>query len=723
MKPRVNSRRNGSTSSVAFATVFFLIVGVALTAIMAHVVGTMVASADAIDDARARRAAETVIASLKDSISAITTDNSVWDDAYAASVGADPVGWAYENWAKTSADYPHYDGAIVADQTGKLYSSYLKAEVFDAFGMFGPPLQRQIADATRGTQKPSVQFLSADGRVFLVSSNAIQPFAASDGLPGSRHVLTFIKEVTPAVLAAQAQQHSLNNLRLTKAADRGELDVDITNPNGDTIGKLTWDAQHPGRELYQTVKPFVILAAAILLVFLIGVLACGALETRRLKALAAAARREAAHDGLTGLLNRTGLMQEVSILQNLPEDDGLLTLHLIDLDGFKAVNDAWGHAVGDELIKQVGQALVALGPKIECAARLGGDEFALLQRGATAATVDDAVLDIFRVPFNISGRTVEVGASIGTASAIATVDPLEILRQADIALYRAKEDGKGRVVHYDPALDAERERLTLLEADLREAIVKGEITPVFQPLVSASDGTMRGVEALARWNGPKGRISPEVFIPLAEKAGLIDSLGKAMLTSSIVHAKRWPNLYLSVNVSPLQLCNPDFSLSVLTILDREGFDPKRLTLEITEGVLMSNPDQARRSIESLKRVGVRFALDDFGCGYASIGALRTFGFDRVKIDRSLVTALEERANGEDVLKATVLLAIALSIPVTAEGIENTVQADILRAAGCDQFQGYLMGKPMLAADIDDKLETEQASNTEREHQQKTVSRL
>jgi diguanylate cyclase (GGDEF)-like protein len=709
MNISVFPRRLGAASSVAIATVFFLLIGLTLTAIMTHVVGTMVLSADAIDDSRAKKAADAVVTSLKSRLSAITSDNTVWDDAYAASVGDDPAGWAYENWAKTTADYPLYDAVVVVDETGKPYSSYMKAQPFDAAAFFGPAFQHQIEAAARSGKTPVVEFLPVDRRVFLVASNAIQPFATAAGLPGRHHVLSFIKELTPAVLQAEAEQYNLDGLELTRSPKPGELAIEITAADKSVIGKLAWKAQHPGQILYGVVEPYIMVAVAILILFLIGVLVSGTVETRRLKALATAARHEATHDGLTGLFNRTGLLQAVSNLQNLRENDGLLTLHLVDLDGFKAVNDAWGHAVGDELIRHTATAFAALSPAIECAARLGGDEFALLQRGATNVAVDEAILAIFQTPFVICGRTIEVGASIGTASASASVEPLEILRRADMALYRAKEDGRGRVIHYDPALDADRERLSFLESDLREAINKGDITPVFQPLVSAEDGTMRGVEALARWTGPNGRVSPEVFIPLAEKAGLIDALGRHMLMASIVQAKRWPDLYVSVNVSPLQLCSPDFSLMVLTILDKEDFDPRRLTLEITEGVLMSNPDQARRSIESLKRIGVRFALDDFGCGYASIGALRTFGFDRVKIDRSLVTALEENANGRDVLTATVMLAIALDIPVTAEGIENPNQADILRAAGCDQFQGYLMGRPMAAFEIDEQLANGRAS--------------
>ncbi|WP_082480016.1 MULTISPECIES: EAL domain-containing protein [unclassified Rhizobium] len=700
MDSRNTTPRTGSTVTVACATAFFLLVGVTLTGLMMNVVTTMVASADRIDNARAERAAHSVVTALEGRLAAVTGDNSVWDDAYAASVGDDPVGWAFSNWAKTSADYPLYDGVVVTDPTGRIYSSYMKGLVFDPIAMFGPSFQKQIQAALLGGREPTVQFFAAGGKLFLIASNAIQPYAEPVGLPKPRHVLTFLKELTPAVLDAQATPYDLNGLRVATAAEHTELAIDLLSIDGNPLARLAWEEKHPGSELYHVVRPKLIVALAILLVFLIGILVSGATETRRLKALAQTARHEAAHDGLTGLLNRSGLLQEMGRVQNLRVDDGSLTLHLIDLDGFKAVNDSWGHAVGDELIKQVAYAFSNLSPAVDAVARLGGDEFALVQRGDLSTVIDEAVLAIFRTPFVIGGRTIEVGASLGTASATAIVEPLEVLRRADMALYRAKEDGRGRVVHYDPSLDVEREQLSLLEADLRLAISNGDITPVFQPLVSASDGRVRGVEALARWQAPTGNVSPETFIPLAERSGLIDALGALMLSASIIHAKRWNDLYLSVNVSPLQLCNPDFPKTVLSIVERESFDPHRLTLEITEGVLIANPDQARRAIESLKRVGVRFALDDFGCGYASIGALRTFGFDRVKIDRSLVTALGEKSNGKDVLEATVLLATALNIPVTAEGIESTDQANILRAAGCDQLQGYLHGKPMRGEDID-----------------------
>jgi EAL domain-containing protein (putative c-di-GMP-specific phosphodiesterase class I) len=268
-----------------------------------------------------------------------------------------------------------------------------------------------------------------------------------------------------------------------------------------------------------------------------------------------------------------------------------------------------------------------------------------------------------------------------------------------MALYEGKESGRARWVAYAPHLDRERQRLARLEGELRNAIFNGDIEPFFQPLACARTGEFKGVEALARWRRGDTPVGPDVFIPLAEKSGLIDMLGLQMLRKSVRAAKSWPGLSLSVNVSPIQLCNPGFAGDVLELLAAERFDPKRLTLEITENVLISNPEQAKRAIDALKLNGIRFSLDDFGCGYASIGALRQFGFDRMKIDRSLVLAADRESSGIDVLKATISLAAALGIPVTAEGIETGRQAEVLRDAGCDQLQGYLVGRPMAPGDI------------------------
>jgi diguanylate cyclase (GGDEF)-like protein len=692
MSPNFTGGRiRAQTSSIIAATICFLAVALVLTGLVAHVVTTMTKSANEIDDARAARAAHAAIAAFSDRLSATIRDNAVWDDAYAAIGSAGAADWAYENWGSTTKDYPLYDGAIVIDPEGTAISAYAKGKPFQPRTYFGEAFDRQIEAAASPASEPLVNIFKTD--VALMASQAIQPFETSATL-SKLSVLSFYKELTPDVLDTLATEHGLEGLRLTPTPASGLLSAPIKDMKGTVIAYLVWPSHAPGTAVFSEVFPYIVAATAILVLFLAGVLMAGAFEARRLHQLAEAARFEASHDSLSGLLNRHGVL---NVLEQLDSPAPAASLYLIDLDGFKAVNDAWGHAVGDELIRMVAKGLQTCHQEVYAAARLGGDEFALVQVGSAARQeIEQSVLTLFEEPFKIGGRTIEVGASIGVAARIGGIKPLELLRRADMALYRAKENGRGQAIAFDPELDRERQRIAELEGELRSAIDSGTIQPVFQPLVSASTGAIIGLEALARWRNATGAVSPEVFIPLAEKSGLIETLGQHMLRASISHAKGWPGLALSVNVSPIQLCNPEFAAQVIAILRQSDFDPDRLTLEITEGVLMTNPDQARRSIDQLRRIGIRFALDDFGCGYASIGALRQFGFDRMKIDRSLVAGVEENANGIDVLRATVALATALDIPVTAEGIENDRQAAILRDTGCDQLQGYLVGKPMSA---------------------------
>ncbi|MGO7377410.1 EAL domain-containing protein [Rhizobium ruizarguesonis] len=696
------------TSSIIATTVFFLVVALVLTGLVAHVVITMTRSANEIDDARASRAARAAIGAFVSRLSATTTDNAVWDDAYSAVSSSAAADWAYENWGKTSEDYALYDGAIViGPDRSSIVSAYAKGKPFQPSAFFGEGFYQQINVAADPGRAPVVNFIKTESGIALIASQAIQPFEATAELP-KPSTLSFYKEFTSEVLDTLSNEHELEGLHLETTPKPEFLNTPITDLKGAVIGYLVWPSKAPGTAVFHQVYPYVAAAIVILALFLIGVLLVGASEARRLRQLAQTAIFEADHDNLSGLLNRHGLLNLLEELDNSSSSPH--RLYLVDLDGFKAVNDAWGHAVGDDLIRLVSKALTACHPEIIATARLGGDEFALVHVGsAMCGEMEKTILALFAEPFKIDGRTIEVGASIGAAVRNGDVPPLELLRRADMALYRAKANGRGQAIEYDPELDRERQRVAELEGLLKSAISSGAIEAVFQPLVSATTGAVTGLEALARWRTATGNISPEIFIPLAERCGLIDALGVHMLRTSIEHAKSWPDLALSVNVSPIQLCNPEFAAEVILVLRELDFSPRRLTLEITEGVLMTNPDQARRSIDQLKRVGIKFALDDFGCGYASIGALRQFGFDRMKIDRSLVSALDEGANGADVLRATISLATALQIPVTAEGIENTRQATILRDAGCDQLQGYLIGRPMSAHDISSKLEEESAA--------------
>lgn len=688
---RPKESREGN--SVLIATSLFLLVAVILGGMGAHVVDRMRNSANALDDNRAVLAAEAAVSSFKEKLAATVRDNAVWDDAYKAITQGDSEAWVYENWGKTSEDYALYDGIALTAPAGGKSIAYLKGGIVDPAEYLGARFPAQVEAAARPGMDPTVNFFRSGNDIIAVASEAIQPFGSQVQDP-EYFVLSFYKTLSSAVVAEMARDHQLPKLHITRGAVGELLNMPLMDIDGIEVARLAWPSAAPGNTIFDEVRPFIAAAIAILGVYLVGVLFAGWSETRRLKNLADRARYEATHDSLSGLLNRLGLLERLDRLMQASRGQ-MLTLHLIDLDGFKAVNDAWGHAIGDELIRLVAEALRDIHPGVAGVARLGGDEFALIQLGsANSAELDNPLLERLKKPFFIGGRTIEIGASIGVASHDDAEDAHELLRRADMALYEAKETGRGCAVTYHPDLDRQREKIAALESELRRALQNDEIQPVFQPLASAASGDITGVEALARWRRSQGTIGPDLFIPLAEKCGLIDILGLQMLRKSIMASKAWSPLSLSVNVSPIQLCNPNFAGDVLAVLKEEGFDPSQLTLEITEAVLMSNPEQARRSITALKSAGIRFALDDFGAGYASIGTLREFGFDRMKIDRSLVQAMDDGSTGRSVLAATISLAKALGIPVTAEGIESADQADALRVAGCDQLQGYLVGKPM-----------------------------
>lgn len=686
-----------STPAVVLSTVFFVLAMLALGGLATNVIVTMRSSADLRDDERAVRAAEAALQSLKDRILSTVQDNAQWDDAFEASQSDNLAAWAWENWGSVSKDYPLYDGVIVTAADGRTVSATLKGEDLDPKSRFDSGFLLQLRQAATLSNGAVVNFVRTPHGVSLLASQALQPHSRpSDAKAHS--ILSFFRDVSDSDLSGLEKEYQLQGLRLfLDGRPEHLLSIPLKNIGGEIVGYLGWKSLKAGTHVYEEVRGQVTAAVAILAIFVAAVVLAGGAESRRLAKLAAQARHEASHDSLSGLLNRSGLLAAMRTEQ---ADKGDFVLHLLDLDGFKGVNDAWGHQIGDGLIRKIAEALPDCHPEVLHAARLGGDEFALVQRGtADYATFSSAVLSIFGGVFEVEGRTVEVGASMGGASSEALSDPFETLRRADLALYRAKDDGKGRAVLYHPGLDDEREQLALLEDDLRSALADGAIGVVYQPLVSAQTGRLNGVEALARWQTERGPVSPEVFISLAERSGLIDVLGMHVLRQSVRNALGWPGLKLSVNVSPIQLCNPSFASSVTRLLKEEGFDAERLILEITEGVLMSNPDQAQRAIEDLRKSGVRFSLDDFGIGYASIGALRQFGFDSMKIDRSLVWAADGSDRGQEVLKATIALATALSIPVTAEGIETETQAQLLREAGCDQLQGYMVGRPMPADEI------------------------
>lgn len=403
-------------------------------------------------------------------------------------------------------------------------------------------------------------------------------------------------------------------------------------------------------------------------------------------------------DALTGLLNRASFLEKVN---ELIAERARFAILNVDLDRFKSVNDQFGHVTGDEVLKLVGNRIGMLADEHTQVARIGGDEFVCLLTGPAlrdrAFSISDALLSAVRSPFSVSGITAHIGASIGVVVHPDDGRSLETLRQnADLAMYRSKLDGKGEPCFFDRAMDtAERDRRKL-ETRLRAAIETSKIEVAFQPIVDAFTGAVTSCEALARWTEPHlGPVSPDVFISLAENCGLIDALGEQILRNACTEAQSWPyQIKVAVNLSPRQFYSGRLVDTVLAVLDDTGLEAERLQLEVTESLVIKNADEAFSQLTLLKEKGIQVLIDDFGIGYSSLSYFQTFQFDKVKIDKSFITEVEQSRAAKAIVTAVVGLADQLSMKVVAEGVETIAQQKLLRQLGVTHLQGYLYSAPL-----------------------------
>jgi diguanylate cyclase (GGDEF)-like protein len=378
----------------------------------------------------------------------------------------------------------------------------------------------------------------------------------------------------------------------------------------------------------------------------------------------------------------------------------------IDIDEFKSVNDELGHPIGDELLKNIAERLRSCLRESDVAARLGGDEFAVIQtaiRGQSETTqLVHCIYQAIREPMECVGHLITTDASIGIA--LAPGDGLDIdqlLKNADLALYGAKGDGRRTYRFFEAGMDARAKARRSLELELRQAITEGGFELYYQPVVDLEDGRISSCEALLRWRHPqRGMISPAEFIPIAEESGMINELGQWVLDTACAEAANWPDeVRVAVNVSPVQFKSGTLALKVITALAASGLAASRLELEITEAVLIRDDDAALAILHQLRDIGVRIALDDFGTGYSSLSYLQRFPFDKIKIDRCFVTDLASPEGSSSIVQAVVNIAADRRMTTTAEGVETEQQRELLRALGCSEMQGYLFSPPKPAADI------------------------
>jgi len=417
----------------------------------------------------------------------------------------------------------------------------------------------------------------------------------------------------------------------------------------------------------------------------------------------------ARHDSLTDLANRTLFMEKIDeALARLRRGGEMFSVFMIDVDRFKAVNDSLGHPVGDALLKAVAQRLRAAIRETDTVARFGGDEFAILQTLAAgqkdgAVALAARILEAINEPYDLDGYKATIGASIGIARAPDDgASAAELLKNADLALYRVKSTGRNGFRFFEPKMETEARSRHALENDLRVALVRGEFELHYQTIVAFATRGVCGAEALVRWRHPDfGIIAPDRFIPIAEETGLIAGLGEWIIRRACVEAAHWPaHIKLAINLSPLQFGKSDLAAIVSGALAESGFAPQRLELEITESVLLQHNEDNLATLHRLKQLGVSIVLDDFGTGYSSLTYLHMFPFDKIKIDRSFVHKLSTSAECAAIVCAVIGLGGSLGIETVAEGVETAGQFALLRVAGCSQAQGYLFSRPVPAADLD-----------------------
>jgi diguanylate cyclase (GGDEF)-like protein len=424
----------------------------------------------------------------------------------------------------------------------------------------------------------------------------------------------------------------------------------------------------------------------------------------------------ARHDILTGLPNRLHFRERTEeALPLLRRGEGFAVL-CIDLDHFKEVNDALGHPSGDKLLQLVADRLRQNVRETDILARLGGDEFAvvqtMLQRPEEVTVLAGRIVEVLTQPYEVDGQEVVVGASIGVAVAPGDGDdPDQLLKNADLALYRAKADGRGMFRFFEAEMDACLQARRKLETELRKALTQNEFEVYYQPIVDLQDNQVTAFEALIRWNHPeRGLVMPDEFISVAEKLGLIGPIGEWVLHQACADAATWPRgIRVAVNLSPLQF-RTTLVPAVVQSLASAGLCASRLELEITESVVLQNNEATMSMLRQLHEIGVRISMDDFGTGYSSLSYLHSFPFDKIKIDRLFVSDLDANADCAAIVRAVAGLGKTLGMKTTAEGVETREQLDWLRSEGCTEVQGYLFSRPqrarnlaILISDIDQKL--------------------
>lgn len=701
------SWRNIPTAKTLFVMVFMAGIGlivsiVALLYLSLHLIST---KTNEIDEHRSALSVQGAIQTSVNRVSSLVIDNAVWDDAvrevYRPTLDTE---WLYNTWGAGFKINNLYDGTFVLDENfNVLWGAFQSKPVLETnLDFFGNGLKTLIERNKRaliGDKNIYAGITRTQYGVAFVGIGLIRPMMGRLQVhDGTRRYLVITRHLNPKILSDLGTTFQIDNLNYT-AEKISAMGMPLRSSAGELLGYLNWQARLPGaqaaRAASSDITQIVVLAAALILLFIL-VSSVGLYKLARGESQA---RRVARTDWLSHLPNRRALIEALEQV-SLRGDTDLKSVVFIDLDGFKDVNDIYGHSVGDDLIIVMAKMLSERVPPGGMLARMGGDEFAMTIGGdraeALAAAFAGSVLDFLKSPIRLGERTIHISASIGIASGtLIECTSNELFRRADIAMYHSKITGKGRVTHYDAELNSVRERKLAIENQIRHGLERDEFEVWYQPIVDARSQKMTSVEALVRWpRRPEGELGPDSFISIAETSGLIYKLGQFVLHRACQDLEPFGDLKLSVNISPAQFRDPEFEDRVAKVLEITRFPANRLQLEVTETYVLENPERARTAIANLKALGTAVALDDFGTGYSSIGYLRRFNFDTIKIDKSLAGLVDNDEQAAALVSGTVRIANALGMAVVAEGVENEKQMKLLRLAGCDQLQGFWFSQPM-----------------------------
>lgn len=622
-------------------------------------------------------------------------DYAVWSTMYAATVKSEDQAWFDANAGSGVGENPLWTATLVFDESLRptMGAWGARSIAWDPVERFGPAFAALFHKLDPVIGAAISGFMVTNGQIAAVSIARIRPHDGEISQMDPRRFLAIINVMDAKASEVLRRSLSWPDLTITSGLRDGPA-LPIRSPDDRVIGYLGWKMPQLANEALSLRRVVIGIAFLMTSLATLGLHWKMRQAVRRMVGAEQAALRLAESDPLTGIGNRRHFTAAGEALAAAREPFQAL---VIDLDGFKQVNDRLGHRVGDQLLIEASNRISSVLPEGAVLGRLGGDEFGILAGGRDSGAMELAqdVMWALAAPFAFGADLRGIQASVGVAESDGTLVFEELMRRADVAMYAAKAEGGSAPRAYRDALDQEERLIVAIDQEMRLGLERGEFSVAYQPIISAQDGRIVAVEALLRWTSPeRGPVSPNLFIPIAERSRFVIALGEFVLATACRDlVQSGLDIAVSVNLSQVQLMEETLVDRVGVILARSGLPARQLYLEVTETFLVESEQEATVLLQRLRASGIAISLDDFGCGYSSIGYLRAFPLDTVKIDRSFITPIETDVAARKALRAVIDLCRAFNMSITAEGVETAFQADFLREAGCDRLQGYFFARP------------------------------